>query len=53
MGKEKEKCDINDSIEIHFNGMNLAQMVFVQAVLVPELLHVIDSYADALTELGD
>lgn len=52
-----EKCskcnDVNELIRIEFGGMNLAQLVFCQAVLFPELAHVIDSYADALIELGD
>lgn len=52
MSKEKV-CDINELIEVNFINMNLAQMVFTQAVIVPELVHVIEMYADALIELGD
>lgn len=51
MGERKR--DVNDLIEVTFKNMNLAQMLFVQAVLVPELTAVIDSCADALVELDD
>lgn len=47
------KSDVNDLIKVTFTGLNLAQLVFVQAVLMPEIARLIDSYADALIELGD
>lgn len=54
MGKECKNCnDVNELIRIEFGGMNLAQLVFCQAVLFPEIAKVIDDYSDALIELGD
>lgn len=50
---EREKRDVNDLIEVNFINLNMAQMIFTQAVLVPEIANVIDKYADALVELGD
>lgn len=52
MGKENV-CDINDLIEVRFNRLNLGQLLFVQAVLAPEIAYVIDKYADAILELGE
>lgn len=50
MGKE---CDVNDLIRVEFGGMNLAQLVFCQAVVLPEIAEVIDKYVDAIIGLGD
>lgn len=53
MEEEKRDVDINDLVQIAFVGLNLGQLVFAQAVIVPELANVIRKYADALVELGD
>ena len=54
MGEGCKKCeDVNELISVEFGGMNLAQLIFCQAVLFPEIAKVIDNYADALIELGD
>lgn len=50
---EREKRDVNDLVEVNFINLNMAQMIFVQAVLVPEIVALIDAYADSLVELGD
>lgn len=52
-GEKKKENDVNKLIRVEFGGMNLAQMVFCQAVVFPEIAHVIDSYADAIIELGE
>lgn len=53
MGNEKKVEDVNELLRIEVNGLNLAQLVFCQAVLFPEIAYVIDMHADALIELGD
>lgn len=52
MSKEKV-CDINELIEVHFKNLNVAQLLFIQAVVATEISEVIDKYADAILELGD
>lgn len=46
MGKDKEICSIE------WNYTNLAQLLFIQGVVLPQIIGILDEYADDLAELG-
>lgn len=39
-------------VSIEFKDLNLAQLLFVQAVVMPEITALLDRYAKDLVELG-
>lgn len=46
MEERKEICSIE------WNCANLGQLLFVQAVVLPEIISVLEKYADDVAELG-
>lgn len=45
--------DANEIVEIKFNRLNLEQLLYVRAVMLPELQDLLAKHSDALFELAD
>lgn len=43
---------MGDKISIEAKGLTLGQLLFFQAVVVPELVHVLERYERDMRELG-
>ncbi len=42
-----------DIVSIEWHGLGIGQLMYIQAVVMPELVHVINQHMDAIEELRD
>lgn len=44
---------ISEFVSIEWHGLGIGQLMYIQAVVMPELVHVINQHMDAIEELKD